>query len=149
MKYLLVVFAYVINMPTFAFSSDLQATQMPSDRSQYSEVTPCSTCMLSYRDDAMPDPIRNCCLGCGLVKRICGYPKPFHQHYYPEVYNYRHIYNIVGHDSFFSTSNFRCPCLTKRPPEEIPAPAAGQEDQLPRSIESARAVRTNAKKIQK
>jgi len=100
-------------------------------------------------DSGSLSPVESYVSGCGLAKRLCGYPDPTVRNYHPQVYNFQQIFNIIAHEANYKSSNNRCPCQKSLPGKEILTPSAEQKDNSSQANPSAPLTASNFKKLQK
>jgi hypothetical protein len=85
----------------------------------------------------------------GLTKPGCCFHHPTTLSYHPEVYNYRHYFNIVGHENDANLLIYRRPIPVMNQSEEILTPMPERPEQTSQAIDAARSSRANKKNIKK
>jgi hypothetical protein len=146
-NYRITVFLAVVHM--FICQFQAQASDIRNGTMSGRQYVSGSEFVVSDDGDGLPGRERPYGLGCGSAKPACGLLHPTTLSYHPEIYNYRHYYNIVGHDANFSMPRYRLPMPAADVPEEIltPVPESGEKSfQAPGS---ARRLLGNQKKLWK
>ncbi|MGD0383877.1 MAG: hypothetical protein ABSA77_10165 [Thermoguttaceae bacterium] len=144
-----VAITFCITTLSLSSSSTIGAAVVQNGKSQPQEINSESACFLSDHDDGLPRMGNYCGSDCGFTKRLCCYHHPTTLSYHPEIYNYRHYFNIIGHETYPSFSNYRNLLPAANRPEEILTPLPEQENQSPQMTGSARSSGANQKKLQK
>jgi hypothetical protein len=86
---------------------------------------------------------------CGSAKRTHCILHPTTLSYHPEVYYYRHYFDIIGHDAVASTSSYPRYTPMDIRQEEILTPAPEQGNKSSQTLSSARLSGKNKKYFQK
>ena len=130
-------------------SPAIQAADVPNGTSQRQQIDSESVCVLCDHNDGLPNT--GTCYGsdCDYTKRLYCCRHPITLAYHPEIYNYRYFFNIVGHDMYSHSSNYRFFLPAAHQPEEILTPVPEPANQLPQTAGSARLSRPDQKKFQK
>jgi hypothetical protein len=145
--FLAVVMATCIT--TFTFPSALLAADGQDGALQRQKTNSGSQCVLPDHDDGLPSMENFGNSDCGFPKRLCSFRHPTTLSYHPEIYNYRHYFNMVSPDANANLSNYRRLMPAVNQPEEILTPVPEQQNQSLQSSGSARLSRPNQKKLQK
>ena len=134
---------------TFSLPTAIQAADVQKCTLQPGEINSQSVCVPCDQDYGLPSRGAFSGSDCGFTKRLYCYHHPTTLSYHPEIYNYRHYFNIVGHETYPSFSNYRYLLPAANRPEEILTPLPETENQSPQMTGSARLSKANQKKLQK
>jgi hypothetical protein len=134
---------------TFSLPTAIQAADVQKCTSQPGEINSQSVCVSCDQDYGLPSRGKFSGSDCGFTKRLCCYLHPTTLSYHPEMYNYRHYFNIVGHDTDSNSSIYRYLLPAANRPEEILTPLPETENQSPQMTDSARLSGPNQKKLRK
>ncbi|MGD0516219.1 MAG: hypothetical protein ABSA26_01670 [Thermoguttaceae bacterium] len=132
---------------TFSLSTAIQAADVQKCTSQPGEINSQSACVPCDQDYGLSSRGKFSCSDCGFTKRLCCYLHPTTLSYHPEIYNYRHYFNITGHETYSGSTNYRYRLPAANRPEEILTPKPEQENQSPQITGSARLSGANQKKF--
>ncbi len=131
-------------------SPAIQAADVPNGKSQRQQINSESgLCPFAAHNDGLPSTGTFYGSDCDYTKRLFCCHHPITLAYHPEVYNYRYFFNIVGHEAYPNSSNYRFFVPAAPQPEEILTPVPEQANQLPQTAGSARLSRPDQKKFQK
>jgi hypothetical protein len=129
-------------------SPAIQAADVPNGTSQRQQFGSESVCVPSGYNDGLPGTGTFYGSDGVYTKRLCCWHHPT-AIYHPEVYNYRYFFNIIGHETYTNSSNYRFSLPAASQPEEILTPIPEPKNQLPQTAGSARLSRPDQKKFQK
>jgi hypothetical protein len=130
-------------------SATILAADVQNGKSQRQQIDSESVCVLCSHNGGLPSTESFYGSDFDYTNRLyCCHHHPT-AIYHPEVYNYRYFFNIIGHDSYSSSSNHRFFLPAATQPEKILTPVPEPENQSPQTAGSARLSRPDQKKFQK
>jgi hypothetical protein len=134
---------------TLSFPIASQAAGIEKHTQQVDEISSQPACAQGDQEYGLSIGGSYCGSDCSFIKRLCCCYHPTTLSYHPEIYNYRHYFNIVGHETWANASNYRHSMPAANRPESIPAPVPEKEIQLLPKAGSARLSGPNQKNLLK
>ena len=142
----------VISMSAFiaapVLSPAIQAAEGPNSTSQRQQIDSGSVCVPCGHNDGLPSTGTFYGSDCDYSKRLCCWHHPT-AIYHPEIYNYRYFFNIIGHETYSNSSNYRVSLPAAHQPKEILTPVPEPDNRLSQSAGSVLLSRPDQKKFQK
>ena len=129
-------------------SLGIQAADVANGTTQRQQIVSESVCVPCGQNDGLPSTGTFYGSDGVYAKRLFCYHHPT-AIYHPEIYNYRYFFNIIGHERYTNSSNYRFSLPAAPQPEEILTPVPEPENRLPQTAGSARLSRPDQKKFQK
>jgi hypothetical protein len=130
-------------------SPAIQAADVQNGKSQRQQIDSESACVPCGHNDGLSSTGTFYGSDSDYTKRLFCCRHPVTLAYHPEIYNYRDFFNIIGHDAYSNSSNYRFFLPAAPQPEEILTPVPEPKNQLPQTAGSARLSRPDQKKFQK
>lgn len=134
---------------TFVFPFKSHAIDLYNGTLTRQEINPGSTYIFRNYDAGTMNQEKLWFSDRGYMKRTYCFWHPTTLSYHPEVYNYHHYFNIVGHDAYFNSPNNQLFLPAASQSEQILTPAGEENNPSPQAVDSARLSRPNQKKLRK